>query len=83
MNTIERAWAAFLAAIDEARKLNQRAVPSAELAELLRHARELLDVIEAEVAEQRIAVPREAAAALDQMRNRLIELESQVKPTTH
>ena len=83
MNTIENAWAAFIAAIDEARDLHERGADADELAGLLRHARELLDIIEAEVAEQAIAMPPEAGVVLAQLRERLTNLEQDVVPSRH
>jgi ElaB/YqjD/DUF883 family membrane-anchored ribosome-binding protein len=83
MSTIEQAWTAFMSAIDEARELHRGGAHAGELAELMRHARELLDIIEAEAAEQSIAMPPKAGAVLDQMRDRLSQFESQVKPTAH
>jgi hypothetical protein len=83
MSTIERAWSAFTSAINEARELNERGARTIELAELTRHARELLDIIEVEIAEQSIAMSRDARKILAQMRDRLESLEKDVSPTRH
>jgi hypothetical protein len=83
MNKIERTWFAFMAAIDEARDLHQRGAGASELADLLRHARELLDIIETEVAAQSIAIPDNARGVLARLRGRLTYLEQDVMPTRH
>ena len=83
MNAIEHAWTAFMAAIDEARDLNERGAGATELPELLRHARELLDIVESETTEQLITIPNDARAVLAQLRGRLGNLESQVNPAMH
>jgi hypothetical protein len=83
MNTIERAWAAFMAAIDEARGLHESGANPTEFAELLRHARELLDILEEEAAAQSIAIPADAHAVLDQLRSRLAVLEKDVAASWH
>ena len=83
MSTIESAWTAFTTAIAEARELHQRG-SDAEVAELLRHARELLDIIEAELAEHVIEIPGAAGAVLTQLRGRLRSLERDVStPIRH
>lgn len=83
MSTIERAWTAFMVAIDEARDLHERGADADELAMLLRHARELLDIIEDEIVTQPIAIPGAAGAVLTQLRGRLHALERDVMPTRH
>ncbi len=84
MNTIEHAWTAFMIAIDEARDLHARGADASELSELLRHARELLDIIEAEIATNQIDVPAGAAIeVLAQLRGRLHSLEKDAMPTRY
>jgi hypothetical protein len=84
MSTIAAAWDAFMRAPEEVRDLQERGGTSAnEPTELLRHARELLDIIEAESAEQSISIPSDARAVLAQLRGRLQSLEKDVLPTTH
>ncbi len=83
MNTIERAWSAFMTAIDEARAMHARGDDGPELSSLLRHADELLDILEEEFAAQSIAIPGAAGAVLAQLRGRLKQLEKDVMPTRH
>jgi hypothetical protein len=83
MSTIEAASAAFLQAIAEARDLNRSGADLNAIAELLRHARELLDIIEEEIADGTGATVRDARAVLAQLRERLESLERDVMPTTH
>ena len=83
MSTIESAWTAFTAAIAEAGDLCKRGDSDTELANLLRHARELLDIIEAEIAEHPIAIPSAGGAMLTQLRGRLQSMEKDVMPTRH
>jgi hypothetical protein len=83
MSTIAAAWYAFMRALDEARDLQERGASANELSELLRHARELLDIIDGEVAEQAITMPSDARAVLAQLRGRLESLERDVMPTKH
>ena len=83
MSTIERAWTAFMAAIDEARVLHQRCAGAYELSELTRHACELLDILEEEVAAQSIAIPKDAGAVLAQLRNSLVVLEKDIAANLH
>jgi integrase len=69
MNTVARAWQAALAALEEARDLHERKGDAETVRDLLRHAREMIDVIEAELAEGRAKaldpdVVRMAAAEL-------------------
>jgi hypothetical protein len=69
MNTVARAWQAALTALEEARDLHERGGDAETVRDLLRHAREMIDVIEAELAEGRAKaldpdVVRMAAAEL-------------------
>ena len=83
MSAIEHAWCAFMAAVDEARDLHQCGAGASELADLMRHARELLDIIETEVAAQSITIPTDAREVLAWLRDRLANLEKEVMPTRH
>ena len=49
MSTIAQAWDAFMQAIDGARALTVSGAEQHEIAEPVRYARELLDIIEAEI----------------------------------
>jgi hypothetical protein len=71
MVTIERAWSAFNLAIEEVRALHARGGPNLEIADLLQHAGELLDIIDEEAQLQAIETPAEAKNALLQMRERI------------
>jgi len=51
MNTVARAWQAAMDALHEARTLAERGGELEAIRELLRHAREMIDVIEAEFAD--------------------------------
>jgi hypothetical protein len=53
MNTVARAWQAALTALEEARVLHERRGDAETVRDLPRHAREMIDVIEAELAEGR------------------------------
>ena len=83
MSAIANAWDAFMRQLDEARDLHERGASANDLSELLRHARELLDIIEAEAAEQAIVIQSDARAALARLRGRLESLELDVMPTMH
>ena len=72
-----------MSAIEEARDVQERGAGANELSELLRHARELLDIIESEIADQAVSIPSDARAVLTQLRGRLESLERDVKPTRH
>ena len=72
-----------MAAIAEARDLHARGGDDVELANLLRHARELVDIIEEEITATPIAIPGAAGAVLAQLRGRLQSLEHDVMPTRH
>ena len=83
MNAIEHAWTAFMAAIDEAHDLLGSGADASELAETLQHAREVLGILDEELAAQSIAIPASAGAVLAQLHGRLTRLERQVAPTKH
>jgi hypothetical protein len=83
MSTIEMAWDAFTRAIEEAREVHARGDDPIDLANLIRHARELLDIIEEEIAANPIAIPGAAGAVLAHLRGRLEALERDVMPAKH
>jgi hypothetical protein len=83
MSTLARAWDGFMQALAETSELQRRGADASTLAELLRHARELLDIIEGELSDQSITIPSDARAVLAQLRGRLESLEQQVLPTKH
>jgi len=58
-------------AIVDARHMHERGAEPLMVADLGRHARELLDIIEAEIAEHPIEIPGAAGAVLTQLRARL------------
>src|SRR5205823_4364004 len=83
MSTLARAWDEFMRAIGDARTLTVDGAEPHAIAELVRYARELLEIIEAELAAQPIAIPGAAGAVLAQLRGRLQSLEKDVVPTRH
>jgi len=83
MSTLAKAWDEFMRAIEEARDLHARGAEPNAIAELVRYAHDLLDIIEEEIATTPIAVPGAAGAVLTQLRGRLQTLERHVTPATH
>lgn len=84
MSTLAEAWDAFMRAIDEARALANSGAEPLVTAEHVRHARDLLDIIEAKIAAHQIDISAGAAiAVLAQLRSRLESLEKDVMPTRH
>ena len=75
MNTISKAWGAFLEALEEAQDLNSRGGDRFAIAELVQHARELLEIIDEELAGESIVLLDVARDALMQMRERIGRLE--------
>ena len=57
MTTIAQVWEAFLAAIAEARTLHASGGSVVAVADLLQHARELVDIIDDEVSVNGLAMP--------------------------
>jgi hypothetical protein len=84
MSTVANAWVAFIRALEDARDMQHRGADAHTIADLLRHARELLDIIDDEIAEgtppQTVA---DARAVLAQLRGRLESLEQDVMPIRH
>ena len=75
MSTLAKAWDAFMQATEEAHALIFSGAEPHAIAELVRYARELLDIIESELADHAIAIPGAAGAVLAQLRGRLQSLE--------
>jgi hypothetical protein len=84
VTNVARAWDAFMQAIIDARHMHERGAEPFIVDDLVRHARELLDIIEAEIAEHPIEIPGAAGAVLSQLRGRLRSLERIVgSPALH
>jgi len=84
VSTVARAWDAFMQAIVDARHMHERGAEPFVVADLVRQARELLDVIEAEITEHPIEIPGAGGAVLTQLRGRLRTLEHDVStPIRH
>jgi hypothetical protein len=69
MNTVARAWHAAMLALAEARESHARGADTETVLDLLRHARELIEIIEEEINSEREKFPdpdvvRMAAAEL-------------------
>jgi len=75
-STIERAREAFLAAIAEAKELQASGAAADAIQDLLQDARELLDIIDDEIALHRLSVPEWARGGIERLRGRLAALES-------
>lgn len=73
MNTVTRAWQAAMNALREARDLYERGGNAETVQDLMRHAREMIDVIEAELAEGRVEMidPDIARMAAAELRKRV------------
>ena len=83
MSTVSNAWVAFIRALEDARDLQHRGADAHTLADLLRHARERLDIIDDEIADGTPQTVADARAVLAQLRGRLESLEQDVMPTMH
>jgi hypothetical protein len=83
VSTISDAWDAFTAAIVKARALHAEGAPLAVVLDLVTHARELIEIIEDEIATNPIAIPSAGGAVLAQLRGRLQILEKDVMPVRH
>jgi len=76
MTTITRAWEAFQAAVAEALALHASKGSVAEIHDLLRHARELLDIIEEEIAlESSTDLPASVRGGISDLRGQLAAVE--------
>ena len=82
MSTVAKAWEAFLRAIEEARELHAAGTDTSAVADLLQHARELLDIIDDEISLNGLEIPDEARDGLAQMRTHLATVERSLV-TTH
>ena len=63
MSTIARAWDALMRALAEASGLHRGGADANSIAALLQHARELLDIIEQEMADQAVTLSGDARAS--------------------
>lgn len=73
MNTVARAWQATMDALKEARTIAERGGDIETVRELLRHAREMIDVIEAEFTDGQAHAgdPDVVRMAADELRARV------------
>jgi hypothetical protein len=78
--TVARAWVAFLQAIAEAQELHENGAERRVLADLLQHARELLDIIRDEIVVANGAMPKFAQDALNELQHRVAALETSLTP---
>ena len=83
MSTVATAWDAFLRALTETRELRRNSTDATATIGLLRYVRELLDIIEDEIADGSSATVGDNRAVLTQLRGRLDSLEQDVMPTRH
>jgi len=83
MSTFARAWDEFMGTIEEARDLHQRGADALTIAVLVGYARDLLDIIEMEIAANPIAIPGAGGAVPALLRRRLNSLERDVMPSEH
>jgi hypothetical protein len=83
MSTVANAWVVFIRALEDARDMQHRGADAHTLADLLRHARQLLDIIDDEIADGTPQTVADARAVLAQLRSRLESLEQDVMPTRH
>ena len=75
MTAIAMAWEAFLLAIEEARELHAAGAGNLAVADLLQHARELLDIIDDEISLNGLEIAGDVRDGLAQMRTRLAAVE--------
>jgi uncharacterized protein YqgV (UPF0045/DUF77 family) len=80
---IESTMNAFVIALDEAHELHAQKAGSAELADVIQHAHEVLEILEWELAAQSIEISADPPARLDEMRGRLESLENEVARVRH
>ena len=83
MSTVANAWVAFIRALEDARDMQQRGAEAHPIADLLCHARELLDVIDDEIVDGTPQTVADARAVLAELRGRLESLEQDVMPIRH
>ena len=72
------AWEAFLAAVAEAQALHASGADVAKVQDLLQHARELLDIVADEISLNGVSLPEWARGGLEDLRERLINVESEL-----
>lgn len=70
-------------ALTEASALHQQKAKPPKIADVLKHAREVLQILEERIAAHPIEFPTDAAAVLAQLRNRLAVLEKNVEAKPH
>lgn len=83
VSTVALAWDGFIRALAETSEVHRSGARAGIVADLLRHARELLDIIEDEIANGSSATVGDARTVLAQLRKRLESLEQDVVPTRH
>jgi hypothetical protein len=83
MNTISMSWDAFVLAMDEVTELTRSGGNAIVVADLLQHAREVLDILDVELGLQGIELSSEGRSTLSQLRGRLESLEKDVMPARH
>jgi hypothetical protein len=76
MNTITKAWEAFIAAVAEAQHLHRSGGAATTIRDSLQHARELLAIIDDEIALHRLDIPAEVRRGLEHLRAQLAAVES-------
>ena len=78
--SVARARVAFLQAIAEAQELHKSGAERSVLADLLQHARELLEIIKDEIMIANGAMPKTAQDALNELQCRVAALETSLLP---
>jgi hypothetical protein len=76
LSTIANAWEAFVGAVSEAQHLYRSGGATATIRDLLQHARELLQIIEDEIALNALTVPAEVRGGIEHLRAQLTAVES-------
>jgi hypothetical protein len=82
-NTVAEAWDAFMRALAETSDVHRRGADPHTIADLLRHVRELPDIIDDKIADGTPTTVADARAVLAQLRGRLESLEHDVMPIRH
>ena len=82
MSTVANAWVAFIRALEDARDLQHCGADALTIADLLQHARELLDIIDDEISVNGLEIPGDVRDGLAQMREHLATVERSLV-TTH
>lgn len=76
MSAIARAWEAFLAAVVEAQDLVRSGGATEAIQDLLQHARELLAIIDDEIALNGPTLPADMRSGLEALHAQLMAIES-------